>query len=212
METEGKTKLADENKSIAELIKDFEDEDQIKRDQATEAVVAQGEAAIEPLIQALKDQNLFVRLHSAIALSKLGAQQAIEPLQQALDVEDENSDFCLTATVALGRLGDEETIQYCLEGLEDLDSDERAGSAIALGLIGDKRAIDPLIRRVKEDPNNIVRCYAAAALAEIGDVVALPVLEEFERGATNLSVEGRRAKQTALEAIKSIKERNQQSL
>ncbi len=190
--------------TVAALIQNLGHEDRDKRMDATVALVEAGEAAVELLIAALQHENIFVRSHAATALGRIGDKRAIEPLNQLLDREDEDSEVGLTATVALGKLGDDETFQFCLSGLQDSDSDERAGSAVALGLIADRRAVEPLIAALK-DPVNNVRCFAAAALGDIGDERALPALEEFERKATRLTPDGRKAKDVASKAIELLK-------
>lgn len=204
---EGRAKPNNDPKQIAALIRDLGDEDKNKHEPAVKALVEWREAAVGPLIEALKDENPHLRSHAAAALGLIGDKRAIEPLNEVLDNEDEDSEVCLRVTVALGKLGDEETIEYCISGLEDGDSDERSGSAVALGLIGDNRAVKPLIKALN-DKDNEVRCYAAAALGEIGDAQALPALEKLEQTSTRLSAAGRKVKEIAGGAIRRIREKN----
>lgn len=193
--------------NVAELIEALGDEDKKKHDPAADALIDLGEAALEPLVQALKHENAHVRYHAATILGRIGNQRAIEPLNEVLDNEEETDEVCLSATVALGKLGDLETIEFCISGLEEGDRDERAGSAVALGLIGDKRAVAPLIKALS-DPDSNVRSYAAAALGEIGDPEALPALEKLERTTTSISTAGRKVREATLNAIRRIKDQN----
>jgi len=61
-----------------------------------------GEAAVEPLIVALKDEKWWVREMAAIALGRIGDKRAIEPLIQAL--QDRDRDVRKQAAIALGRI------------------------------------------------------------------------------------------------------------
>ncbi len=51
-------------------------------------------------------------------------------------------------------------------------------AAIALGKIGDKRAVDPLIQVLKGKDWPVVRCAAAGALGELGDKRAIGPLTQ----------------------------------
>ncbi|MCG2790777.1 MAG: HEAT repeat domain-containing protein [Actinomycetia bacterium] len=58
--------------------------------------------AVEPLIEALKDENCYVRSHAVRDLGKIGDARAVEPLIKAL--EDEDSDVRETASEALKKI------------------------------------------------------------------------------------------------------------
>ncbi|MFB0562096.1 MAG: HEAT repeat domain-containing protein [Candidatus Lokiarchaeia archaeon] len=53
--------------------------------------------AIGPLIEALKDEDQFVRLAAAEALIKIGDSSAIEHINQA--IEDEKTDYIQKAMI-----------------------------------------------------------------------------------------------------------------
>lgn len=190
--------------AIEKLIRQLNNEARAIRDDATTELVARGEAAFEPLVTALKDENALVRAQAATALGLIGDSRALAPLNQALaDEDDADSEVCLLIMVALGKLGDDETIRFCVEGLQDPDSDERAGSAVALGMIGDKRGIPPLIGALGDKSVN-VRCFAAAALGEIGDASVIPHLERVSQQTTNLTADGRRLKEVCRLALENL--------
>ena len=66
------------------------------------------------------------------------------------------------------------------ERLEDPDEGVRAAAASALGRLGDKLAVDPLIRKL-EDPDEGVRATAASALGRLGDKLAVdPLIRKLE--------------------------------
>jgi len=64
--------------------------------------------AVDPLINALKDDGPMVRASSAWALGKLGDERAIDPLLALLD--DKNSTVVLTSLNALGSFGNQKVV------------------------------------------------------------------------------------------------------
>jgi HEAT repeat protein len=52
----------------------------------------------------------------------------------------------------------------------------RGWAARALGKLGDPRAVQPLLRLLREDDNEVVRSTAARSLGQIGDSSAVPAL------------------------------------
>jgi HEAT repeat protein len=156
---------------------------------------------IEHLIQALSDNERFVRMNAAIALGKIGEEKAIEVLAKTLN--DKSELVRMNAAIALGKIGKEEAIEVLAKTLHDesidyrltiieilckigdpvathllikLLNDEyflvRGNAASALGKIGDPKAIDPLITLLK-DKFSLVRGNAASALGKIGDPKAI---------------------------------------
>jgi len=63
-----------------------------------------------------------------------------------------------------------------IRDLNNEDWEVRRNAAWALGEIGDKRAIDPLLDRFQNDEHRLVRWNAAWALGEIGDPRAVDPL------------------------------------
>jgi hypothetical protein len=60
--------------------------------------------AVDILIRALKDEDEDVRCRAAKALGQIGDARAVEPLIQALELEDETSNFCGYAEEALEKI------------------------------------------------------------------------------------------------------------
>ncbi len=163
--------------------------------------------AVEPLIIALKDNDLDEGVHqSAVeALGKIGepavepliatlkdrnfpssyaidalgqiGEPAVEPLIAAFMDEDFPSAY---AALALGEIGDLRAVEPLIAALKDKDKARRTAVAEALGQIGDPRAIEPLIA-VLEDEEGIVRGSAYSALVQIGlddPFVLVPFLQD----------------------------------
>ena len=129
-----------------------------------------GMPAVEPLIAALGDPDLDVRVSAAAALVQISAP-GFEPLIAAL--KDQNTDVRAFAAVTLGQIGDA-AVEPLILALKQYP-DKRSGVAQILGQIGDPRAVEPLIVALK-DQNDYVRQWAAHALGKIGDPRAVEPL------------------------------------
>jgi len=150
------------------------------------------ERVVEQLIQALKDENRYVREEAAMALGEIGDKRAVEPLINAL--KDEDSDVRMEAAEALDQMGwkpgyvtekayylvakkewdeavklGEPAVEPLINALKDKEAAE------ALVKIGDERAVEPLINALKDEDSS-VRWEAAGALGEIGDERAVEPL------------------------------------
>lgn len=120
--------------------------------------------AVEPLLNALKDEIPSVRQEAARALGLIGDPRAVKPLLQAL--QDEEVSVRAAAVEALGEFDDPEIVEPLIQALGDKDKKIRAAAAYALGKIGTPEAIGPLSRALK-DEDDAVRAEAAEALGKI---------------------------------------------
>ena len=154
-----------------------------------------GEPAVKPLIQSLKDIDYTVREKAAGALGKMRDIRAVEPLIQALkDLADEQEflsrqwkvmaksfmtkplsqvqreEDCSRAlnsiAKALVRIG-KPAVEPLIFELRDRHYAVRMKAAWALGMIGDKRAVEPLLQVIEEDKEKIVQDEASGALTHI---------------------------------------------
>lgn len=125
------------------------------------------------LIDSLRnDRNVDVRVRAARALGRLGGEIVVEPLVEALN--DENPQVCITATDALIEIGDVATDAL----MESLDHDKvnvRCDATRALGEIGNKKAVDKVIKMLYDEWVN-VRIYAVTSLGKLSDTKAVPAL------------------------------------
>lgn len=144
-------------RAIPALIKLFKDTSKIVRETAGTALVYIGEPAVGGLIESLKDPHFVVRCHAARALGGM------------------------TSDYQTGRawVRDSRVVYALIEALKDPDRAVREDATIALGIIGDSRAVDGLIEAMKD---GAVKRHAIASLGMIGDARALPPVLDALKG------------------------------
>lgn len=147
-----------------------------------------GVVAIEPLLSALRDADKYVRRSAADALGEIGDLRAVDPLIEALQDKAEFEPFPMEryasfsvgfarnfwAPYSLRTISDRRSINFLNEVLGKRSS-VRQAAAIALGKIGDPRAVESLITALA-DPIFVVRGNAARALGELSDPRAIDPL------------------------------------
>lgn len=129
----------------------------------------------------LKNNSVNIRCGAVKALDDWGSPKAIGPLLEAL--KDDYVNVRGEALKALEKIGSPAVVPL-IELLNDegIDGIRRKNSAIALGTIGDPRAVVPLIKAL-EDEDIVVHVEARKALSEIatiwkGEELADDVLKE----------------------------------
>ncbi|MDH3419804.1 MAG: HEAT repeat domain-containing protein [Gammaproteobacteria bacterium] len=128
---------------------------------------------VKYLVPALKDENEFSRRAAVEVLNEIGNATSVKHLLEA--VADEDWWVRARASDALGRIGGERVVDAVLELIKDKDEDIRRAAIEILNTCRDKRAVDELIKATADD-DWWVSERAADALAEIGDVKALPAI------------------------------------
>jgi vesicle coat complex subunit len=163
-----------ENGDIEGLIRAFDisfSMNQSVSEKASDALVKIGEPAVEPLIKALKDKDLFVQHNAALTLGLIALKgikdvRAIEPLIQAL--KDKTFIVRESAATALGAIGGEKAVEPLIQTLKDKEERVRKAATVGLGLIGNAKAIDAItavMNNTNEDED--VRKNAAAVLKKL---------------------------------------------
>jgi HEAT repeat protein len=141
-------------------------------DSLRNALADLGEPAIKPLLECLKDKDVHVQEDAADVLNQLhylpsdpNAKVTFFILLQSWD-----------KLVELGA----PAVAPLLGCLKDEDYNRRQGAALALGELGDKRAVDPLIARLQDD-NADVKKNAVKSLGQLGDKRAVdPLIDVFK--------------------------------
>jgi HEAT repeat protein len=144
-------------KAVPALVKLFRDSSKIVRETAGIALVAIGQASVDLLLEALKDKDFVVRCHAARALGGM------------------------TTDYQIGRswVREPRVVDALIDTLKDPDRAVREDATIALGMIGDPRAVDALLEAMKD---GAVKRHAIASLGMIGDARALPAVLNALKG------------------------------
>lgn len=144
-------------KAVPALIKLFKDSSKIVRETAGTALVYIGEASVPALLDTLKDPHFVVRCHAVRALGGM------------------------TTDYQIGRawVRDGRVVDALIAMLKDEDRAVREDATIALGIIGDPKAVDGLIEAMKD---GAVKRHAIASLGMIGDARALPAVLDALKG------------------------------
>lgn len=155
--------------------------------------------AVEPLIQALKDDDRLVRSKAADALGMIGDRRAVDHLIKAL--KDEDNYVRRKASEVLDKLGwkpgnDIEKANYLIakkqwdelvkvgkpavepltRALEDKKKDVREAAVEALGKIKDKRAVKSLTQALMDEDED-VRKVVTKTLEERGESWLEPLVQ-----------------------------------
>ncbi len=138
---------------------------------ALRVLISSGRGVVEPLLQMLSDVEPNLRMHAALALGELHAQEAAPLLVSALEDPDDNVRF--HAIEALGRLGSVESIDP-LSKIAASDNFFLAFAAIeALSKCDDARVAPLMVQLLDQD---MLRPAAIETLAAIGDEDCVPAL------------------------------------
>lgn len=140
------------------------------------------------LITKLKSRNGPERRKAALELGKIKAVEAVGPLLELLHLWRIKGPKVKTDGV---------TEKSVLELLDEENAKTCAAAALALGRIGDSRALNPLIGKL-EDGSAYVRASAAEGLGWLGNRSAIRPLENA------LKDDSEEVRQTAEEALKKL--------
>ena len=128
---------------------------------------------VDVLLSALVSEDWVVRMHASKAIGRLASPQAVGTL--VLLLQDRVPAVRDEAMVALKNIG-EQAIIPLVTSLKDKNWRTRLKATEALGVLGSKTAVQPLIEMVQSDPDTAVRQDAIQALGNIGDPSAVEQL------------------------------------
>jgi HEAT repeat protein len=139
------------------------------------AIERMGDAALEALIEALKDKEGAVRKFAATLLGRMGNPRAIEPLGMAL--YDLHHDVGKASAEALVNFG-VNSFEVLVEALEHPEMWIRIHSVDVLPKVREPRVALVLLEMLK-DSEREVRKHVIEAMGELGDPRTLAALQEI---------------------------------
>ncbi len=162
-------------RAVPALAKALKDSAASVRRAAAEALACLTDAveAVEPLVGALSDTDIHVRLAAVQGLAARRDPRALAPLARL--VQDSSPEVRVTAVEALGEYQDASALPALTGALKDDNESVRTQAVRALGGIGSAAAVPPLIEATR-DRSSSVRAQAAAALAELQDGAHSPAV------------------------------------
>jgi HEAT repeat protein len=195
-----------EERFADQLVLSLADESTMVRLAAINAIVRlRPETGIEPLISSLEDSDIWIRTAAAQALGEYRHPSAVLPLLRHLDIDlppvriaviealgksedpgvrdrlficlgESDPEIQRAAILSLGRIPGDDVFQRILQALQDEDWRIRAAASTALGVRGDRRALEALHRALVTDPDTYVQQSAVMALEKIPDRSSFPFL------------------------------------
>lgn len=171
----------------ASLIEQLAHNDASVREKAVSEIVALGEEAVDPLIDALTHRNDRVRGEAVRALGMIGDVRATPHLIQRL----QESKFPILQAVyeALEGFG-AQAVPALTEALGDEDTKVRSSAAMMLGEIKTTSAVQPLLDALAHAKDEDIG-HIADALAELGNPAALEPLEHMLERALSTKTRGK---------------------
>jgi HEAT repeat protein len=149
--------------------------DPLLRTQAIEALRnTTGPEATREVMHSLDDTATSVAFAAAMLAGEMKISDALPKLRVMAD--DPDPRLRVAALFALHKMGDTRRSQELVRLAASQDSHVRHRVALALGLLGEKSAIDKVIRRLRADPDPLVRQQALEAMWRLGDEEALKPL------------------------------------
>lgn len=143
--------------------------------------------AVPELIAVLDDDGATKKLrgYAAVALGMIGAPEGRDAVQRTL-TDGADRELRVQTAVAAGLLGDGGVVGDLVEIMEQGEESQYVlGSvALALGKIGDERAITPLLdiaTDAEQTYPDLTRALATVALGQIGDRRPVPVLSRVAK-------------------------------
>lgn len=158
------TTLSWKSKKQAELcLKGLLDPDAGVRAMAAHVLCLHGDhqGVVEALIKMLSDPDKEVRESAIYALGEIRETRAIEPLKRMLPDHPE-------ALLALRKLEKENAFEYLIKALSSPDIDVRYRAADSLGEMGDKRAVEHLIKALDDNNDESIKSEISEALKKLG--------------------------------------------
>ncbi len=126
---------------------------------------------------ALKSEIQNSSIYTPLALSEFGPEKTGSETEKLIEALKSNKGSTrVAAMMALGEMRENDAVDPILRILNRDYPLAKASAAIALGKIGDERAVETLKKEMKDGDGEYVRSSSAIALGKIGDENSVPYL------------------------------------
>ena len=123
-----------------------------------------GVVAVEEVISRLEDPDRAVREEAALALGRIGTEDAKEALVEQLNQSD--SLIRPEAAAALGDMGDLSVIPHLIDALYTADEEVQEEAAIALGKLKSDESVQALRQIIREDRSQRVKVSSIEGIVQ----------------------------------------------
>lgn len=165
--------------SVEEAIEKLNDSDvEVRKNAVNSLDGTTDEAAIDPLIEAMKDENTPVRHKAAEILGNMG-DVVVERLLTI--VNNEEGEYKRFASFALKLTGSNEAIDYFASAIYDEDFGVRKVAVRSLGELKATDKIDNIAEIMMEEEDWGVRLAAVRALGDMEVEEAIDVIKKARR-------------------------------
>ena len=162
---------------------------------------------VKRLTRAMQDDNdTFVNSMCAISLGRIASQTDSPNAVRMLlaDLKKERNTVREFEILALAIAKAPEAFDVCMDALtaKNRGATTKCAAMIAMGILGNPKANDPIRRQIEDEPNPYIRGYAAIALGILGDGKSQDVIlsmlkttkapESMAYGALGLALLGKR--------------------
>lgn len=126
---------------------------------------------------ALKSEIQNSSIYASVALSAFGPEESGSETEKILEaLKSENGNTRVAAMMALGEMKEKAAVDPILGILTRDYPLAKASAAVALGKIGDERAVESLKKEMKDGDSEYVKSSSAIALGRIGKESSVPYL------------------------------------
>lgn len=183
--------------NIADLIEQLKSNNNLIRIDASDRLMKSGPSSENLLLDLLDNQDDKTKMSVIWVLGEWGKKKYVKHLLPFLD---QSYDLSRRTIVALGKIGDAQTVPALVTKLQAKSRYIRTDTVYALGKIGEKSALSDVLK-LRDDPDWHVREAVAVALGSLANPESKPLLESMAFNDPELLV--RMAADDSLKALKN---------
>jgi HEAT repeat protein len=162
--------------SHAIILRALQDDSETVRWSVLQLVVGMDGPRRDDLVAAALDDESPRVLRTAVEAVREGASpEAVRRIEDLLR-DSPREDVREAAAAALGKLGDEGSVEALMAALSDVAENVRWFAVEGLGKLGASQAVPQIAEMLGTDESRIVRAIAASTLGDLGQPAAIPAL------------------------------------